>query len=78
MSVNRKLPDSESIPADQAPPTPVADVALDDWCQTKSAAVGRRIESLSAFHKRCQREGVGRLTPEQFEAKFKAFLQTAA
>ena len=78
MPISRKLPESDSIPADQIPPTSVADVTLDDWCQTKSASVGRRIESLSAFHKRCQREGVGRLTPEQFEAKFKAFLQTAA
>lgn len=74
----RKLPESDSISDDQAPPTPVADVTLGDWCQAKSASVGRRIESLSAFHKRCQRDGVGRLTPEQFEAKFQAFLQTAA
>jgi hypothetical protein len=78
MPISRKLPDSESTSLDQAPPTPVADVALDDWCQAKSASVGRRIEGLSAFYKRCQREGVGRLTPEQFEAKFKAFMQTAA
>lgn len=57
---------------------PVADLALDDWCEAKSRTLGRRVEALSAFYRRCQKTNVGRATPEQFEANFQAFLKMPA
>ena len=60
------------------PVAPVADVALDDWCESKSRSLGRRVEALSAFYKMCQRQGVGRATAEKFEADFHAFLKQPA
>jgi hypothetical protein len=56
----------------------VADVALDDWCESKSRALGRRVEALSAFYRLCQRQGVGRATAERLEADFQAFLKQPA
>ena len=55
-----------------------ATVALDTWCQSKSRDMGRRVEALSAFFKTCQKDGFGRATPEEFEVRFTAFLNTAA
>lgn len=63
---SEQMPDSE--------PTMATDIALDDWAAGKSRSLGRRIEALSAFYKRCQREGLGRATAEEFEARFTAFL----
>lgn len=51
-----------------------SDMALDDWAANKSRSMGRRIEALSAFYRRCQREGVGRDSAEGFESRFRAFL----
>lgn len=51
------------------------EIALDDWAASKSRSVGRRIEALSAFYRRCQREGFGRATPDEFESRFQAFLK---
>jgi len=56
----------------------VADVALDDWCESKSRSLGRRVEALSAFYKRCQKLGLGRATADKFEADFQAFLKQPA
>lgn len=56
----------------------VPDLALDDWCESKSRSMGRRIEALSAFYRKCQKTGVGRNTPAQFEADFQAFLKMPA
>jgi len=61
-----------------ASPGVPADVALDNWCENKSQSMGRRVEALSAFYRRCQKIGVGRATPEQFEADFQAFLKLPA
>ena len=61
-----------------APVAPVADVALDDWCESKSRSLGRRVEALSAFYRKCQKQGVGRATAEKFEADFQAFLKLPA
>lgn len=61
-----------------ASPEVSADVALDNWCENKSQSMGRRVEALSAFYRRCQKTGVGRATPEQFEADFQAFLKLPA
>ena len=58
-----------------AAPAP-ADVALDVWCGEKSRNMGKRVEALSAFYRLTQRKGIGRATPEQFEADFQAFLKT--
>jgi len=52
------------------------DVALEDWCSAKSRVLGRRIEALGAYHKLKQRQGVGRGTPDWFEADFQTFLKT--
>jgi hypothetical protein len=60
------------------PVTPVADVALDDWCESKSRSLGRRVEALSAFYRRCQKLGIGRATAEKYEADFQAFLKLPA
>ena len=60
------------------PVAPVADVALDDWCESKSRSLGRRVEALSAFYRKCQRQGVGRAAAEKFEADFQAFLKQPA
>ncbi len=57
---------------------PVADIALDDWCAMRSSKLGRRVEALSAFWKESQRTGLGRATPDQFEAAFAAFLARPA
>jgi hypothetical protein len=57
---------------------PAGDIALDNWCESKSRAVGRRVEALSAFYKLCQKQGIGRATPEKFEADFQAFLNSPA
>jgi hypothetical protein len=63
----------------EAPEDHVAlDIALDDWCEGKSRALGRRVEALSAFFKLCQKQGVGRATPEKFEADFQDFLNSPA
>lgn len=59
-------------------PNPAADIALDDWCSYKSRVLGRRIEALSAFYKRCVKKGIGRATPASFEADFQAFLKSPA
>lgn len=59
-------------------PEVVADLALDDWCQTKSQTLGRRVEALSAFYRLAQKSGVGRATAAKFEADFQAFLKTPA
>ena len=64
--------------ASVAAPEVVADLALDDWCEAKSRTLGRRVEALSAFNRRCQKTNVGRATPEQFEANFQAFLKMPA
>lgn len=61
-----------------AAPPPAGDVALDVWCGEKSRSMGKRVEALSAFYRLAQRKGIGRATPEQFEADFQAFLQTPA
>ena len=58
--------------------TPEADIALDDWCESKSRQVGRRVEALSAFYRKTQKAGVGRGTASQFEAEFQAFLKLPA
>jgi len=56
---------------------PVAtDVALDVWCEEKSRSLGKRVEALSAYYRLAQRQGIGRATPEQFEADFQTFLKT--
>ena len=60
------------------PVAPVVDVALDDWCESKSRSLGRRVEALSAFYRKCQRQGVGRAAAEKFEADFQAFLKQPA
>lgn len=57
-------------------PAPVADVALDVWCEEKSRILGKRVESLSAFYRLAQKRGLGRATPEQFDAEFQVFLKT--
>jgi len=51
-------------------------VALDVWCEEKSRSLGKRVEALSAFYRLTQRKGIGRATPEQFEAEFQTFLKT--
>lgn len=63
---------------ENVPEPVVADIALDDWAAGKSRTLGRRIEALSAFHKRCQREGFGRATPDVFESRFLDFLSQPA
>lgn len=74
--------DSELVstpdPAPAVAQEPAADIALDDWCQGKSLALGRRIEALSAFYRRCQRNGVGRADPAWFESEYQAFLRLPA
>ena len=72
------MPRQPSINPSPPPVAPVADVALDDWCEFKSRSLGRRVEALSAFYKRCQRLGLGRSTAERFEADFQAFLKQPA
>ena len=67
-----------SIEPEEMPVAAVADLALDDWCEARSRSLGRRIEALSAFYKICQRNGVGRATPDEFEARFQAFLHMPA
>lgn len=73
---------AKSTPPDVTPigdPIPVvSDVALDDWCASKSRAMGRRVEALSAFYKLCQKDGMGRATPEQFDIQFQTFLNSPA
>ncbi|WP_295455296.1 hypothetical protein [uncultured Thiodictyon sp.] len=44
----------------------------------RSSKLGRRVEALSAFWKESQRTGLGRATPDQFEAAFAAFLARPA
>ena len=68
----------QPIPDSAPPVAPVADVALDDWCESKSRALGLRVEALSAFYRLCQRQGVGRATAERLEADFQAFLKQPA
>ena len=70
-----RQPITNSAPA---PVATVADVALDDWCESKSRSLGRRVEALSAFYRKCQKQGVGRATAEKFEADFQAFLKLPA
>ena len=60
------------------PVAPVADVALDDWCEAKSRSLGRRVEALSAFYRKCQKDGKGRATSDKYEADFQAFLKQPA
>ena len=69
-----RQPTTNSAPAPVAP----VDVALDDWCEAKSRSLGRRVEALSAFYRKCQRQGVGRAPAEKFEADFQAFLKQPA
>ncbi len=57
---------------------PVSDIALYNWCEAKSRTLGRRIEALSAFHRICEKNGVGRATAEQFEADFQKSLKAPA
>jgi len=68
----------DESPIESPETTPVNDIALDDWCEGKSRALGRRVEALSAFFKLCQKQGVGRATPEKFEADFQDFLNSPA
>ena len=68
-----KTPEPEAV----APVSP-ADIALDDWCQGKSRALGRRVEALSAFYRLAQASGKGRATAAQFDADFAAFLKQPA
>lgn len=69
----------ESTPTTESTVTEVTnDIALDDWCENKSRTLGRRVEALSAFYRTCQRTGVGRATPDKFEADFAAFLAAPA
>ena len=71
----------EEKPSNEQPAAeaqPAADMALDDWCQSKSHALGRHVEALSAFYRLCQQKGVGRATAAQFEADFEAFLKAPA
>jgi hypothetical protein len=52
----------------------VTDVTLNTWCENKSHALGRRVEALSAFHKKSTLAGDLRSSSETFEADFQAFL----
>lgn len=74
-------PIAEETPVAKATQTTPIDpntIALDDWCQARSTTLGRRIEALSAFHKRCQRNGMGRATADEFEAAYQSFLAQPA
>ena len=75
-SMPKQSTDSSIEPT--VPPAATNDVALDNWCENKSQSMGRRVEALSAFYRRCQKTGVGRATPEQFDADFQAFLKLPA
>ena len=68
-----KTPSEPDVPAVKA-----ETIALDDWCQGKSRALGRRVEALSAFYRLAQAQGKGRATAEQFDADFAAFLKQPA
>lgn len=70
-----RQPTTNSAPE---PVVPVADVALDDWCEAKSRSLGRRVEALSAFYRKCQKEGRGRALAEKFETDFQLFLKQPA
>ena len=72
------MPRQPTANSSPAPVAPVADVALDDWCESKSRSLGRRVEALSAFYKRCQKLGLGRATADKVEADFQAFLKQPA
>ena len=69
-------PAAEVQPAAEA--QPAADMALDDWCEAKSRTLDRRIESLSAFHRLWQKNGIVRAPAEQFEADFQKFMKAPA
>lgn len=72
------MPRQPTTNAAPAPVAPVADLALDDWCEGKSRSLGRRVEALSAYYRKCQKEGRGRATADQYEAGFQAFLKLPA
>lgn len=75
----KELTPVEPVEAPIAAQEPKAsDVALDDWASSKSISMGRRVEALAAFYKLCQAKGVGRATPEKFEADFQSFLKSPA
>ena len=65
-------------PTAQEPKAEIKDVALDDWASSKSISLGRRVEALAAFYRLCQKQGIGRATPEKFEADFQVFLKSPA
>lgn len=68
-----------TIPDKSETKAPAAlDIALDDWAASKSRRLGRRIEALSAFHRRCQRVGLGRATEAAFDNAFDNFLNQPA
>jgi hypothetical protein len=54
------------------------DIALDNWIESKSREVGRRVEALNAFYRLSQRGGKGRATAEEWEADFQKFLNSPA
>lgn len=67
---------SEESPKPKTAAPVASDVALDVWCEEKSRSLGKRVEALSAYYRLTQRKGIGRATPEQFEAEFQTFLKT--
>lgn len=81
-------PDPDPVPVPEAPVTKTKTtkqatdapetIALDDWCQAHSLTLGRRVEALAAFHRDCQRRGLGRASADQFLAQFNAFLAQPA
>jgi hypothetical protein len=69
---------NELEPIADSAPIENQDIALDDWASAKSRSLGKRVEALAAFYKLCQQKGVGRATPEKFEADFQVFLKSPA
>ena len=71
---------AQAVVPDAAVPItdPDLTVALDEWAASKSVSLGRRVESLAAFHTRMQRTGRGRETAGWFDSAFQSFLKEPA
>jgi len=73
------VPDEAPVAAPPVvPPVTEPTISLDDWAQSASHRVGRRVEGLNAYYRQAQRDGLGRATPASFDAAFAAFLSQPA